>query len=101
MNLQVLDAPEHHRYEALRDGNLIGFAAYQKTDDLIVFTHTEVDPSMEGQGIGGQLVRGALDHVRTLGLAVLPLCPFVHAWMLGHPDYVDLDYRQPTSKVTD
>jgi uncharacterized protein len=56
---------------------------------------------MEGQGIGGQLVRGALDHVRTLGLAVLPLCPFVHAWMLRHPDYVDLDYRQPTSKVTD
>ena len=101
MNLQVRDAPEHQRYEALCDGNVVGFAAYQKTDELIVFTHTEVDPSVEGQGIGGQLVRSALDHVRTLGLAVLPLCPFVHDWMLRHPDYVDLDYRRPTSKVTD
>lgn len=101
MNLQVVDAPEHQRYEVLRDGTVLGFAAYQKTDELIVFTHTEVDPSMEGRGIGGQLVRGALDHVRTLGLAVLPLCPFVQAWMLRNPDYIDLDYRRPPSKVTD
>jgi GNAT superfamily N-acetyltransferase len=48
---------------------------------VIVFTHTEVDPSLEGQGIGGALVRGALDHVRNLGLRVLPICPFVQAWM--------------------
>ena len=101
MNLTVVDAPERHRYEALADGDTLGFAAYQKTDELVVFTHTEVHPSLEGQGIGGTLVRGALDHVRTLGLPVLPLCPFVQAWMLRHPEYADLDYRRPTSKVTD
>lgn len=32
---------------------------------------------------------------------VLPICPFVQAWMLRHPEYVDLDYRRPASKVTD
>lgn len=101
MSMQVVDVPEHHRYEVLRDGHVLGFAAYQKTDQLIVFTHTEVDPELEGQGIGGRLVRGALDHVRTLGLSVLPICPFVQAWMLRHPDYLDLDYRRPQSKVTD
>jgi predicted GNAT family acetyltransferase len=101
MTLQVVDAPERQRYEVIRDGAVLGFAAYQKANELIVFTHTEVDPSLEGQGVGGALVRGALDHVRTLGLRVLPICPFVQAWMASHPDYIDLDYRRPTSKVTD
>lgn len=101
MTTTVLDVPERQRYEIVRDDTLLGFAAYQKTDQLIVFTHTEVDPAMEGQGIGGQLVRGALDHVRTLRLPVLPICPFVQSWMARHPDYIDLDYRSPGSTVTD
>ena len=101
MSAEVVDAPDQQRYEIVRDGTVLGFAAYQKTDRLVVFTHTEVSPSLEGQGIGGQLVRGALDHVRTLGLQVLPICPFVQAWMSRHPDYGDLDYRHPPSGVTD
>ena len=99
--VEVVDAPSRHRYEIVRDGSVLGFAAYQKTDQLVVFTHTEVDPSAEGQGIGGTLVRGALDHVRTLGVQVLPICPFVQGWMARHPDYADLDYRRPPSSVTD
>ena len=101
MDLQIVDAPERQRFEAVRGGAVLGFAAYQKTDELIVFTHTEVDPSLEGQGVGGSLVRGALDQARSLGLRVLPICPFVHGWMARHPEYVDLDYRRPASKVTD
>ena len=101
MTTQVLDNPDRSRYEAVRDGVVLGIAAYQKTPELIVFTHTEVDPSVEGQGVGGALVQGALDHVRGLGLAVLPICPFVHAWMLRHPEYSDLDYRRPTTTATD
>ncbi|HET9859281.1 MAG TPA: GNAT family N-acetyltransferase [Nocardioidaceae bacterium] len=101
MNLQIVDAPERKRFEAVRDGTVLGFAAYQKTDELMVFTHTEVDPSVEGQGIGGSLARGALDQARSLGLRVLPICPFVQAWMARHPEYVDLDYRRPASTVTD
>lgn len=101
MSVQVVDAPERHRYEAIRGGEVLGFAAYQKTDELIVFTHTEVDPALEGQGVGGALVRSALDHVRRLGLRVIPICPFVHAWMARHPEYHDLDYRSPASKVSD
>lgn len=98
---EVVDVPERQRYEIVRDGTVLGHAAYQKTDQMIVFTHTEVDPSAEGQGIGGQLVRAALDDVRTGDLRVLPICPFVQAWMSRHPEYNDLDYRRPSSTVTD
>ncbi|MDQ2850510.1 MAG: N-acetyltransferase [Actinomycetota bacterium] len=101
MTTSVADLPARQRYEISRDDDILGFAAYQKTDQLVVFTHTEVDPSVEGQGIGGQLVREALDHVRSLDLLVLPVCPFVQAWMNRHPEYADLDYRRPPGNVTD
>ena len=98
---EVIDVPSRDRYEIVRDGTVVGHAAYQKAGRLVVFTHTEVDPAMEGLGIGGQLVRGALDHVRTLGLPVLPICPFVQGWMARHPEYADLDYRRPQTSVSD
>lgn len=94
MTVEVVDRAQDNRYEAVRDGTVLGFAAYQRTDELVVFTHTEVDPALEGQGVGGALVRGALDHVRELGLKALPVCPFVEAWMRRHPAYADLDYRR-------
>jgi predicted GNAT family acetyltransferase len=101
MSVQVIDAPERRRYEVVHDGSVLGFAAYERTEGLIVFTHTEVDPTLEGQGIGGAVVQGALDNARQLGLKVLALCPFVHGWLLRHPEYADLDYSRPASKVTD
>lgn len=99
--VQVADAPDRQRFEAVVDGQVVGFAAYQKTAELMVFTHTEVDPSMEGQGVGGVLVRHGLDHARGLGLKVLPICPFVAAWMGRHPEYAELHYRRPASTTTD
>ena len=32
----------------------------------------------------------ALDDARRRGLGVLPICPFVQAFIVRHPDYVDL-----------
>ena len=98
--IQVVDAPERRRYEAIRDGVVLGFAEYERTDELVVLTHTEVDPSLEGQGVGGALARAALDDVREQGLRVLPLCPFVQGWMRRHPEYVDLDYRLRDRQAT-
>ena len=101
MDISVVDAPDRHRYEARVDGEVAGFAEYIKTAELIVFTHTIVEPAYEGQGVGSTLVRQALDDVRPQGLDVLPLCPFVKAWIGRHPDYTDLVYNRPASRVSD
>lgn len=101
MTIEVVDVPEQGRYEARRDGELLGFAAYQRTAELTVFTHTEIDRAYEGQGVGSALVRGALDHVRELGLKVLAVCPFVEGYMRRHADYADLDYRAPKGSASD
>jgi uncharacterized protein len=90
--VDVTDNPQEHRYDAKVEGTLAGFAAYRlRGEDVIVFTHTEVDPAHEGQGIGAALARGALDDVRARGeRQVVALCPFIAAWVRRHPDYQDL-----------
>ena len=87
------DAPEADRYE-IRDGDrLLGLAAYQRRGDEVVFTHTEIDPEAEGSGLGGKLVRAALDDVRAKGGRVEPRCSFVRGWIDRHPEYGDLVTR--------
>jgi predicted GNAT family acetyltransferase len=49
-----------------------------------------VDPRFGGRGLGGILVRGALDAARDRGLEVLPFCPFVRGWIGRHPEYREL-----------
>jgi len=90
METTVRDAPDADRFE-IRDGDrLLGIAAYQLRGEEIRFTHTEVDPDVGEKGLGSTLVRQALDDVRGRGLRVVPLCPFVRAFIEKHPDYADL-----------
>jgi predicted GNAT family acetyltransferase len=93
----VRDNPEGERYEIVVDGNVAGFAQYRRRRDLIGFFHTEIDPAFEGQGLGSQLIRHALDEARAQGLPVLPFCPFVRGYIERHEEYVDLvppDHRE-------
>lgn len=88
------------RYEAHVDGVLAGFADYQLTDALVVFTHTEVLPAFEGQGIGSAIARFALDQLRTDGTRkALPVCPFIKGWIERHPDYLDVTYGARPSRA--
>lgn len=89
-DVEVADAPDRGRYQARLHGEVVGFAAYRLSDDVITFTHTEVDDEFEGQGIGGRLARGALDDARARSLRVRPQCPFIRSWIERHPDYADL-----------
>ncbi|WP_069386048.1 GNAT family N-acetyltransferase [Cellulosimicrobium cellulans] len=92
---QAVDVVEvEDRFEArLPDGTVAGFAEYVRQDGAVVFTHTEVDPAFEGQGVGSALVAGALDQVRESGQGVVALCPFVKAYVERHAEYQDLVRR--------
>jgi hypothetical protein len=90
-DVQVTDNPDQSRFEAHVNGELAGFAAYQRADDLITFTHTKVFDAFEGEGVGSALARGALDAVRANGTReVLPRCAFIRGWIEKHPDYHEL-----------
>lgn len=101
-DVSVTNNLEQNQYEAHIDTTRVGRAEYQLTPNLIVFTHTEVDPAYEGRGVGSALARFALDDVRADGQReVLPLCPFIKAWIARHPEYAPLVFGQPSSKGRD
>ncbi|MEM1268554.1 MAG: GNAT family N-acetyltransferase [Bacteroidota bacterium] len=77
------------RYEIDLDEGL-AMAYFTERGSKIVFTHTEVPQELEGQGIGSRLIRSALDDARERGLKVVPLCPFVKAYIRRHDEYQDL-----------
>ncbi|MTB89024.1 N-acetyltransferase [Aeromicrobium senzhongii] len=94
--IHVVHDPARLRYEASTGGEAAGFAEYIRTDDLIVFTHTEVDPRFEGLGVGSALARFAMDDVRADGQRkVMPLCPFFKGWLGRHREYVPMVYGVP------
>jgi predicted GNAT family acetyltransferase len=87
---EVRDNPEKSRYELVEDGHLLGVADYRATGDVLAFPHTEIVPARRNQGLGAQLVQGALDDVRRKGAKVVPYCWFVAEFLDEHPEYADL-----------
>jgi hypothetical protein len=93
---------DRRRYEAAVGGTTVaGFLDYQETSELVVLTHTEVDASFEGRGVGGALARAALDDTRDRGLKALVICPFILAWLRTHHEYRDVLFNAPPATVTD
>lgn len=87
---EVRDNVSEARYEALLDGVVAGWIDYRPRDGWLIFVHTEVPPEFGGRHVGARLVTQALDDVRSRGLRVTPVCPFVAAFIRAHPSYQDL-----------
>jgi predicted GNAT family acetyltransferase len=89
-DLAIHDNPEKHRFEIdLGDGSF-AIAEYRLHPDHITFTHTEVPPAHEGQGLGTKLVRFGLQWARERGLKVIPVCPFFADYVKAHAEEQDL-----------
>jgi predicted GNAT family acetyltransferase len=95
MDLRVVDNPEELRYELWLGATRAGFIEYRSEPGTILLVHTEVDPAIEGRGLGTRLVAGALDDLRARDLKLVALCPFVRAFLRHHREYADLEARGP------
>lgn len=71
-------------YELRLDGRVAGQAQYSRDGECIVFTHTEIEPGHEGQGMGSMLASFALDDVKTRGLKAVPRCGFIAGYIQRH-----------------
>ncbi|HEY3828517.1 MAG TPA: GNAT family N-acetyltransferase [Solirubrobacteraceae bacterium] len=86
-HIEVADAPDRDRYELSIDDEVVGFTVYRTRPRLIAFVHTEIDERLQGRGLGDRLIRFALEDARARGLAVLPFCPFVKAFIERHREF--------------
>jgi uncharacterized protein len=82
----VTDAEDRSRFELRIDGELVGWLDYRPAGDSIIFAHTEVMDGHEGEGLGGVLVRSALDAARSAGKTVISTCPFASSYIDRHPE---------------
>lgn len=72
------------------DGRVVAMAVYQLRAGRHIFVHTEVSNDYGGKGVGSALARFALDDVKAQGGTVVPLCPFIAAWIQRHPEYREM-----------
>lgn len=83
----VRNNTHRHRFEQETDSKL-SIVVYENVNEkTLALTHTEVDPSLEGHGVGSKLVEGVLKYVEERNLTIVPLCPFVSAYIKRHPDW--------------
>lgn len=82
---RVTDDQAGARFELAADGYLAELV-YRRNACRLVLLHTAVPAELAGRGIGGQLVRAAVDKAAAAGLTIVPLCPFARDWLERHPD---------------
>jgi predicted GNAT family acetyltransferase len=56
----------------------------------MVIEHTEVDESLEGKGVGKQLVYTAVEYARNHNLKIVPLCSFAKAVLDKETEWHDV-----------
>jgi uncharacterized protein len=92
MSTEVRHEPDRSRYALYVDGDDAGEVNYRIQDGAVAMLRVVVDPHRRGEGLGSQLVQGALDDVRANGSGlVIAACPFVTTFFEEHPEYRDLE----------
>lgn len=81
-------APE--RFEIQVGDTVAGFAQFIDAAGRRIFFHTEIDDAFGGRGLAAVVVGEALDATRADGLRIVPVCPFVAAFVRRHHDWDDL-----------
>ena len=75
------------------EGKRVGEMFYTNLKDgKLSIDHTEVDPSMEGKGIGKLLLEELVYYVRENKIKVIARCSFASAKFKSHPEWQDVLY---------
>ena len=89
----VRELPDESRYVLIDRGDdgtqstEIGEESYVDVADERVLFHTGVSEEYSGQGLASTLVRAVVDDAIAAGKSIVPVCPYVVAWLPKHPEY--------------
>jgi predicted GNAT family acetyltransferase len=93
-SIEIHENEAKRRFEA-RVGEHTAVMDRYYDGDTLVITHTGVPDALGGQGLASHMARAVLDGARERGQKVVPLCPFVAAYIKRHPEYEDLLQKGP------
>ncbi len=72
------------RYELVIGGEVVAFADFSRTDDLITIPYIETEVRHRGKGYSGLLMDGVIDDLRERGERVRATCPVARAHLASH-----------------
>jgi predicted GNAT family acetyltransferase len=91
MEIQRFEDATRGSFFVEKDQEKLARMTYSKAGaDKIIIDHTEVDPSLKGEGVGRKLVFASVKYARENGLKIIPLCPFAKAEFEKNADYADV-----------
>jgi len=75
-----------HRFEARFPDGVAYLKYHYDHEGRLSLDHTEVPPSEQHHGVAAGLAKAAFDSARERGLVVVPVCPYVLAYLKVHPE---------------
>jgi uncharacterized protein len=87
--MEMINNPAEKRFE-LKVGEDIAALYYSMFEGKLYLNHTEVPEALQGQGIAGKLVEGALEYAKAHSLPIVPMCPYASKYIQRNPQYQTL-----------
>ncbi|MDX1617747.1 MAG: GNAT family N-acetyltransferase [Balneolaceae bacterium] len=87
MDIELRDNKDKKRFEAKVEGRVAFVDYILNSRGMIYLTHTEVPTELEGGTVGSAMVGRILEIVEERELKLVPLCPFVAAYIRRHPEW--------------
>ena len=79
------------RFYIEEDNNTLAEMVYHFTDKTtFLITHTEVDESLAGKGVGRQLADAAVDYARKYSFMIKATCPFAKKVLDRSTEFADV-----------
>ncbi len=89
MDVMIKNNQSAERFEIAQDGST-AILEYIVAGGQIKLVHTEVPEELGGRGLGGKLVKFALEHAKRNNLRVVAHCEFAQKYIMRHKEYSSL-----------
>ncbi|PWU02097.1 MAG: N-acetyltransferase [Bacteroidetes bacterium] len=85
-----LNVNEINHHLELEIEGITAFIEYKLSGDKLFLIHTEVPKELEGKGAGTAIVLKALQYAKDHHYSIIPICPFVRAYLKRHPEWNEI-----------
>ncbi|MBK1438523.1 N-acetyltransferase [Parapedobacter sp. ISTM3] len=92
--MPIVKDETQRQYQLTIDGQ-VAFIDYKQHGKRVYLIHTEVPATLEGRGVAASLVGKVFTHIEQNGELLIPLCPYVQAYLKRHPEWNHLMEKQP------
>jgi len=89
MDVVIVNNETKNQFETELAGS-VAFIEYAVSDKTLTLLHTEVPPELGGRGLGGKIVKAALEYAKGQGYKVVAQCPFARNYIDRHEEYSEL-----------